>query len=96
MIWISSAPSGYEVYVDQVKVGVTPLQSPGLQSGVHQVRVTASGYHEWVGYVQINSGTFTYIPKVILERSIFFVFSDPIWCFFSQVIKPAAFRAGTY
>nr|WP_319539520.1 right-handed parallel beta-helix repeat-containing protein [uncultured Methanospirillum sp.] len=69
MIWISSAPSGAEVYVDQVNVGVTPLQSLGLPAGIHQVRVSAAGYHDWLGYVQINSGTFTYIPKVILQRS---------------------------
>ncbi len=69
MIWISSAPSGAEVYVDQVSMGVTPLQSLGLPAGIHQVRVSATGYHDWIGYVQINSGTFTYIPKVILQRS---------------------------
>jgi len=68
MIWISSAPSGAEVYVDRVKAGVTPLQSLGLPAGVHQVRVSAPGYRDWVGYVQINSGTFTYIPKVILQK----------------------------
>ncbi|HWQ64115.1 MAG TPA: right-handed parallel beta-helix repeat-containing protein [Methanospirillum sp.] len=69
MIWISSAPLGADVYVDRVKAGVTPLQSLGLPAGIHQVRVSVAGYHDWVGYVQINSGTFTYIPKVILQKS---------------------------
>lgn len=69
MIWISSAPQGADVYVDRVKAGVTPLQSLGLPAGIHQVRVSAAGYHDWIGYVQINSGTFTYIPKVILQKS---------------------------
>lgn len=69
MIWISSAPQGAEVYVDRVKAGVTPLQSLGLPAGIHQIRVSSAGYHDWIGYVQINSGTFTYIPKVILQKS---------------------------
>lgn len=68
MIWISSVPSGAEVYMDQLKAGETPLQSFGLPVGIHQIRISTPGYHDWIGYVQINSGTFTYIPKVILLK----------------------------
>ena len=69
MIWITSAPSGAQVYVDQVFVGETPLQSMGLPAGIRQVRISSTGYHDWIGYVQVNAGTFTYVPKVILQRS---------------------------
>lgn len=68
MIWISSAPSGAKVYVDSVFIGETPLQSSGIPAGVHQVRVSATGYQDWIGFVQINQGVYTYVPKVVLKK----------------------------
>jgi parallel beta-helix repeat protein len=68
MIWISSAPAGAKVYVDSVFIGETPLQSSGIPAGVHQVRVSAAGYQDWIGFVQINHGVYTYVPKVVLKK----------------------------
>jgi PKD repeat protein len=69
MIWISSSPSDALIYMDRVFIGATPLRSSGIPAGVHQIRVKKDGYKDWVGYVQINQGVYTYVPKVILQKN---------------------------
>ncbi len=69
MIWISSSPSGAEVSVDGVAVGTTPLQSSGIPVGYRQVRVSMDGYQNWTGIVQVSQGTFSYVPKVVLQKT---------------------------
>jgi len=68
MIWMSSSPSGARVFVDNVFIGETPLRSSGIPAGIRQIRVSSEGYRNWIGYVQINQGGFTYIPKVVLAK----------------------------
>jgi serine/threonine protein kinase/formylglycine-generating enzyme required for sulfatase activity len=54
-LFIKTLPARSEVYVDNVAVGVTQdsgdLLLEGIQSGNHHVRITKSGFQDWVGDV---------------------------------------------
>lgn len=68
MIWISSSPSDAGVFVDQAYAGATPLRTSGIPAGIRQIRVSKEGYRDWIGYVQISQGSYTYVPKVVLWK----------------------------
>ena len=53
---VTSAPSGGTVYVDNILAGVTPLTVPGIQPGVHEVRVTLAGYQDHTASVDLSGG----------------------------------------
>ncbi|HWQ65765.1 MAG TPA: PKD domain-containing protein [Methanospirillum sp.] len=69
MIWVTSFPADAQVYVDDVLIGSTPLQSMGIPAGFHQLRITKYGYEDWIGYAQVSQGVYTYVPKVILRNN---------------------------
>ncbi|KAF1078195.1 PEGA domain-containing protein [Methanogenium sp. MK-MG] len=53
---VTSAPSGGNVYVDNILAGVTPLTIPGISPGVHEVKVTLAGYHDHTASVDLAAG----------------------------------------
>lgn len=67
IIWVTSSPTGARVSVDGVYVGETPLKS-SVPAGVRQVKVSQDGFYDWVGYMQIRQGVFTYGPDIILRK----------------------------
>jgi hypothetical protein len=67
---IESNPSGAKVYIDGEYKGETPLSGyltiSNLTAGDHTLKVTKSGYKDWIGTVTIPSGGTKY-EAVILE-----------------------------
>ena len=53
---VRSRPPGATVRVDDVEVGVTPVELPEVAFGTHQVRIELPGYRPWVTEVDV-SGT---------------------------------------
>ena len=53
---VRSRPPGATVRVDDVAVGVTPVEVPDIAYGPHQVRIELSGYRLWVAEIDV-SGT---------------------------------------
>ena len=70
MIWITSSPSDAQVFADGNYLGTTPLHSSGMPAGIHQIRVSREGYRDWTGYIRVNQGMFTYVPKVVLTPGL--------------------------
>ncbi len=44
---VESEPSGGQVFLNQVPVGVTPLKLPNVQARAYALRVDAQGYSRW-------------------------------------------------
>ncbi len=55
-IQISSQPEGARVAIDNAYLGITPLISPTLVAGKHNVRVEASGHFPWTSRVEVRPG----------------------------------------
>lgn len=54
---IASRPSGAQVFVDDVRVGVTPMSLADVSAGSHRVRMELAGFRRWVTAVNVESGT---------------------------------------
>lgn len=69
---IESVPGSAKVYIDGVYKGETPssgyLTISNLAAGDHNLKVTKSGYKDWIGVVTIPSGSIKY-KAVILEST---------------------------
>jgi chromosome segregation ATPase len=50
---IDSEPAGSAVFVDQQRVGETPLQLTGLRAGSHVVRIERNGFDRWTTAVLV-------------------------------------------
>lgn len=57
-LYVSSNPKGANVYVDNVYKGTTPT-TISLSTGSHDVKVTKSGYNDYISTATISSGTTT-------------------------------------
>jgi PEGA domain-containing protein len=55
-IQVSSEPGGARVSIDNAYLGVTPLLSPTLLPGKHNVRVEASDRFPWTSRVEVRPG----------------------------------------
>ena len=70
---IESVPGSAKVYIDGVYKGETPssgyLTISNLAAGDHNLKVTKSGYKDWIGVVTIPSGSTKY-EAVILESIV--------------------------
>jgi hypothetical protein len=55
-IQIASVPPGARVEIDNAYLGITPLISPTLVAGKHDVRVEASGHFPWTSRVEVRPG----------------------------------------
>jgi hypothetical protein len=54
---ISSTQEGAEVFVDEQRVGTTPLEPLSLAPGAHTLRVRLPGYTEYADVVHVAAGT---------------------------------------
>jgi hypothetical protein len=50
---VVSRPPGAKVFVDNKLVGNTPVQMPGVDAGMHDVRIELDGYRRWTSSVRI-------------------------------------------
>ena len=61
-----SEPSGAEVYIDMVYVGITPTIVDGVPAGEHEVMIHKDGYRDKVLNATVGQSTVTHLPKVVL------------------------------
>ncbi len=67
---VTSSPSQATVYVDGVYRGTTPLTLTGLSTGIHQIRVTKTGYQDYSMAVSVPKGkTTTLAAKMVTGSS---------------------------
>ena len=64
-IYVVSTPQGANAYVDGVYYGITPALASGLAPGNHQVRISLSGFQEWVGTVYVTSGSTVTVTQTL-------------------------------
>jgi hypothetical protein len=68
-ISIGSAPAGASVYMDSAYQGVTNpsggFSLNNIPSGSHIIKLTASGYNDWIETVYVKPNTNTYVPVVM-------------------------------
>lgn len=64
-IYATSVPQGALVYVDGAYYGPSPQLASGLAPGYHQVRLTLSGFQDWVGQVMVSSGKTTQVSQTL-------------------------------
>lgn len=56
-ISVTSSPTGAEVYVNNAKVGITPVTSNEVQPGSYTVTIRLSGYTEWSSVTEVTAGS---------------------------------------
>lgn len=54
-LYVDSRPTGAAVFVDEERVGVTPLLVPDVAAGSHQVRIEGNGYLPWTTIVTVRA-----------------------------------------
>jgi hypothetical protein len=64
-IYVVSTPQGANAYVDGVYYGITPALATGLSPGNHQVRISLSGFQDWVGTAYVSSGQTTTVTQTL-------------------------------
>jgi hypothetical protein len=64
-IYMVTTPQGASAYVDGVYHGITPALATGLMPGFHQVRLSLSGFSDWVGNVQVTGGVTTTVTQTL-------------------------------
>jgi len=53
---VASRPSGAQVFVDDVRVGVTPMSLAEVSAGSHRVRIELPGFRRWATAVNVETG----------------------------------------
>lgn len=64
-IYVTSLPTGASVYVDGTYYGAAPALASGLTPGYHQVRISLSGFQDWVGSVNVQSDVTTKVSQTL-------------------------------
>jgi hypothetical protein len=64
-IYVVSTPQGASAYVDGIYYGITPALATGLVPGNHQVRISLSGFQDWIGTVNVVGGTTTTVTQTL-------------------------------
>ncbi len=64
-IYVTSLPTGASVYVDGTYYGAAPALASGLTPGYHQVRISLSGFQDWVGSVNVQSDGTTKVSQTL-------------------------------
>lgn len=77
-ITIHSEPANAEVYVDNVRLGTTPL-SVDMMAGQHELRLEKENYQSASQTLEIRAGTEQTLPEIVLEEASgqFRIESDP-------------------
>jgi hypothetical protein len=64
-IYIVSTPQGANTYVDGVYYGITPALATGLSPGNHKVRISLTGFQDWIGSVYVIGGSTTTVTETL-------------------------------
>jgi hypothetical protein len=94
-IQISSQPEGARVSIDNAYLGITPLISPTLVAGKHNVRVEAADRFPWTSRVEVRPGEELQIkltPENLPRRRRWPAYT----AYASTTLAAAAFAAGGF
>ena len=58
---MDSLPSGAEIYVDDVRVGATPMTMNNVPPGAHRVRIEMPGHRPWTTTVNVEAGVLAHV-----------------------------------
>ncbi|MGH9257543.1 MAG: PEGA domain-containing protein [Vicinamibacterales bacterium] len=56
MLELASRPAGATVYLDDVRVGVTPVTINDVRLGTRRVRIELTGHRPWITSVEVEAG----------------------------------------
>ena len=97
-VYVSSGPSGANIYLDGVYKGTTPRTLSGIAEGRHYVDVELAGYQEWSGPVNVVANqqaqisvSLTPEPKPVFGTIA--VYSDPVGAY---IYLDGAYQGRTY
>ncbi|MDD1702005.1 MAG: PEGA domain-containing protein [Methanoregula sp.] len=75
-ILVSSSPSGANIYLDNVYMGITPVTLPNIAEGTHTVTLRLSGYQDLTSTVTVvggstvsSAGALTAAPQTTATKS---------------------------
>ncbi len=88
-LYVTSSPTGAQVYVDSAYYGTTPTTVSGLSQGTHQVRLSLAGYQDYTGTVSIATGQTTRISPMLVKVT-------PTTAYGTLSISSSPSDAGTY
>jgi len=60
---------GATVYVDGVNQGITPTTLAEVSIGIHQIKMTKSGYQDYTTSVTVTSGTTSFVSASLSQTS---------------------------
>ncbi|WKZ31432.1 MAG: PEGA domain-containing protein [Candidatus Dojkabacteria bacterium] len=70
VISISASPYRSEIYLDGKPIGRTPKTVSSLKAGVHTVRITNDGFHDWYKEVDVKVEKSTPISAILLRSEL--------------------------
>lgn len=62
---VESSPPGAAVFINRQRVGITPLELHGLQSGSHVVWIERDGYLRWSAAVRVSADKLTRVSATL-------------------------------
>jgi hypothetical protein len=82
-VYVSTSPSGANVYLDGIYKGQSPRTISGVDAGSHIVEAELAGYQEWSGRVTVVSNqqaqlSVSLTPNAQPTKGTIAVYSDPI------------------
>ncbi|WAI02108.1 PEGA domain-containing protein [Methanogenium organophilum] len=58
---VTSSPAGADVYVNNVRAGITPVTSDEMTPGTYTVAIRLAGYTEWSAETEVTAGSTSYV-----------------------------------
>ncbi|OPX74500.1 MAG: PEGA domain protein [Methanoregulaceae archaeon PtaU1.Bin059] len=69
VVQISSEPSGANIFLDNLCIGITPLTIPSIPAGTHEIVIRLSGYQDYRNTFNLSPGQTAQI-QVALNRDM--------------------------
>jgi len=67
-IYVSSVPTGAKVHINNVFVGSANIKIPISEPGEYKVKITLSGYEDWMQTITVKEGDTPFITATLSER----------------------------
>ena len=69
-LYLTSSPSGAEVYLDNQYRGSTPVTLPDVESGAHSLEFRYAGYQSWSAGITVTTGPSNYYAALTPQTNI--------------------------
>lgn len=69
-IYVTSSPSGANVYLDGLYIGTTPLGKDSIKPESHSIRLTIDGYYDYETSTYVNAGKITNIRGTLNPKPV--------------------------